>query len=77
LIKFNIIQIVMELCDVGSLKSHMKKTRLTYTERQIGAIIYNVLLGLEGMHKLHMIHRDIKADNVNLYFFDEILILAF
>ena len=55
----------MELFDVGSLKSHMKKTRLTYTEKQIGAIIFNVLIGLEGMHQNNMIHRDIKADNVN------------
>ena len=61
---YNEVWIVMELCEVGSLKSHMIKTRFTFTEKQIGSICLGVLKGLEGLHKNMMIHRDIKADNV-------------
>ena len=59
----------MEYCEVGSLKQHMSKIKATYLEKEIALIVIEVLKGLRELHKSHLIHRDIKADNVFLFLF--------
>ncbi|CAI5759073.1 unnamed protein product [Candida verbasci] len=59
------VLVLMELCPNGSLLDYMNlkmKTKLTETE--ILKIMLDISLGIYEMHKLKLIHRDIKIENV-------------
>lgn len=59
------VLVLMELCPNGSLLDYMNqhiKTKLT--EPQILKIMLDICQGIYEMHKLKLIHRDIKIENV-------------
>ena len=58
--------IVMELMKGGSLERRIRDDRFynSLTSEKIARIIYQVLLALNFCHNIHIIHRDIKPDNV-------------
>lgn len=66
--------IVMEFINGGKLTDCLN---LTLSEQQIAAILKQVLLTLEHMHDRHMIHRDIKSDNVLLTSDNEVKLADF
>ena len=63
-IKNNIIWIVLEFCEGGSLLDIMRITNEYYKEKEIASIIQMVLKGLQFLHAQRKIHRDIKAGNI-------------
>ena len=65
-IKKNIIWIVLEFCEGGSLSDIMRITNEYFTEKEIASIIKMVLKGLQFLHAQKKIHRDIKAGNILL-----------
>ena len=65
-IKKNIIWIVLEFCEGGSLSDIMRISNQFYTEKEIASIIKMVLKGLQFLHAQKKIHRDIKAGNILL-----------
>lgn len=56
----------MEYCGAGSVSDIMRLRRKTLNEAEMGAIIRDTLLGLNYLHSLKKIHRDIKAGNILL-----------
>ncbi|EDR28356.1 serine/threonine protein kinase, putative [Entamoeba dispar SAW760] len=56
--------IVMEICGAGSVCDIMHILNATLDEREIQIILKDTLHGLAYLHKMHMIHRDIKAANI-------------
>lgn len=58
--------IVMEYCDAGSLAAMIQKMNVALSEPQVAVVVRDMLVGLEYLHSRHMLHRDIKADNVLL-----------
>ncbi|KAL3072694.1 hypothetical protein niasHS_017668 [Heterodera schachtii] len=58
--------IVMEYCGAGSVSDIMRLRRKTLNECEIGAILKDTLLGLNYLHGLKKIHRDVKAGNILL-----------
>lgn len=61
--------VVMELCPKGDLRSLIETLRqmdASLNSSRIKKIFVQLLLGLEIMHRLKLIHRDLKPDNVFL-----------
>ncbi|XP_039269293.1 serine/threonine-protein kinase 4-like [Styela clava] len=58
--------IVMEYCGAGSVSDIIRLRRKTLIEEQIGTILRDTLKGLEYLHFMRKIHRDIKAGNILL-----------
>ncbi|KAK0407244.1 hypothetical protein QR680_019101 [Steinernema hermaphroditum] len=58
--------IVMEYCGAGSVSDIMRLRRKTLAEPEIRAILRDTLKGLQYLHSLKKIHRDIKAGNILL-----------
>ncbi|ODV82465.1 uncharacterized protein CANTADRAFT_45149 [Suhomyces tanzawaensis NRRL Y-17324] len=59
------VLVLMELCPNKSLLDYMNaKIKTKLTESEILTIMYDISLGIYEMHRLHMIHRDIKIENV-------------
>ncbi|TKR83052.1 hypothetical protein L596_016705 [Steinernema carpocapsae] len=58
--------IVMEYCGAGSVSDIMRLRRKTIAEPEIRAILRDTLKGLQYLHGLKKIHRDIKAGNILL-----------
>ena len=56
--------IVMEYCSGGSCQDILKTS--TFNEGQVAVVMRQLLLGLEYVHGLGKIHRDIKAANILL-----------
>eukprot|EP01103_Thecamoeba_quadrilineata_P001158 TRINITY_DN1101_c0_g1_i3.p1 TRINITY_DN1101_c0_g1~~TRINITY_DN1101_c0_g1_i3.p1 ORF type:complete len:765 (-),score=135.00 TRINITY_DN1101_c0_g1_i3:1254-3503(-) len=56
--------IVMDYCDCQSLLSYMRKMRAPFTESEIAIVFSQVLKGLSFLHKLKIVHCDIKAENI-------------
>ncbi|ELR15165.1 protein kinase domain containing protein [Acanthamoeba castellanii str. Neff] len=65
-LKGQYLSIVMEFCGLGSLKRLMTKLRSPLSEREIAAVLHQVLKALIYLHNAKLIHRDIKADNILL-----------
>lgn len=61
------IWIVMEYMDAGTLAALLANHQTTpLSEVQIRWVVFNVVSGLEMIHSLFRIHRDIKSDNILL-----------
>ncbi|XP_072175817.1 serine/threonine-protein kinase 3-like isoform X2 [Diadema setosum] len=58
--------IVMEYCGAGSVSDIMRRRNKTLSEAEIATILYSTLKGLEYLHFMRKIHRDIKAGNILL-----------
>ncbi|XP_063070889.1 serine/threonine-protein kinase 3/4-like [Engraulis encrasicolus] len=58
--------IVMEYCGAGSVIDIIRLRNKTLTEDEIAAILQSTLKGLEYLHFMRKIHRDIKAGNILL-----------
>ena len=56
--------IVMEYCSEGSCADLLRLNRNGLPEPSVAYILKNVLQGLEYLHSLKIIHRDIKAANI-------------
>ncbi|CAG8689446.1 37487_t:CDS:2 [Gigaspora margarita] len=60
-----ILCLFMEYCEAGSLwEVRNKKLQKRFNEVEVAFVIREVLKGLEYMHGLGIIHRDIKAQNI-------------
>lgn len=62
----NDLLVVMEYMEGGSLTEVIENNENKLSERQIATICNETLKGLQFLHKKHIIHRDIKSDNVLL-----------
>ncbi|KAE8599309.1 hypothetical protein XENTR_v10017136 [Xenopus tropicalis] len=58
--------IVMEYCGAGSVSDIIRLRNKTLTEEEIATILRSTLKGLEYLHFMRKIHRDIKAGNILL-----------
>lgn len=58
--------VIMEYMEGGSLTEVIENNEFKLTEKQIATICFETLKGLQHLHNKHIIHRDIKSDNVLL-----------
>lgn len=59
------VLVLMELCPNKSLLEYMNaRIRTKLTEKEILKIMVDITLGLYEMHKIKLIHRDVKIENV-------------
>lgn len=58
--------VIMEYMEGGSLTEVIENNEFKLSEKQISTICFETLKGLQHLHKKHIIHRDIKSDNVLL-----------
>ncbi|CAF99337.1 unnamed protein product [Tetraodon nigroviridis] len=58
--------IIMEYCGAGSVSDIIRLRNKTLTEEEIATILKSTLKGLEYLHFMRKIHRDIKAGNILL-----------
>lgn len=56
--------IILEFCSAGAISDLMRGCHKTLTEEQCSYTLAGTLLGLRYLHKQHVIHRDIKANNL-------------
>ena len=59
-----VLQMFIEFCGGGALDSIMVDLEKGLTEDQIRYVCHEMLVGLDYLHRHHIIHRDIKAGNV-------------
>ena len=59
---FNELYLVIDYCDID-LKKLLKSAR-NLQELQVKSIIYDILTGLNYLHKSQIIHRDLKPANI-------------
>lgn len=57
------LKIVMEYCGAGSISDIMRARRKPLSEQEISAVLRDTLKGLQYLHDLKKIHRDIKVRN--------------
>lgn len=62
----NDLWIVMEYCEGGSVSGAMKALQRSLNEREIRAILKDILKAIVYLHSQKTIHRDIKAANILL-----------
>lgn len=62
----NDLLVIMEYMEGGSLTQVIENNECKLNERQIATICNETLKGLQFLHQKHIIHRDIKSDNVLL-----------
>jgi len=65
-LKENHLWLVMEYCGLGSVCDIMSICHKKFTEPEIVGVLVQALRGLDYLHKLRMIHRDIKSGNILL-----------
>ncbi|KAJ8412132.1 hypothetical protein AAFF_G00143990 [Aldrovandia affinis] len=58
--------IVMEYCGAGSVSDIIRLRNKTLSEDEIATVVQSTLKGLEYLHFMRKIHRDIKAGNILL-----------
>lgn len=58
--------VIMEYMEGGSLTEVIENNEFKLSEKQIAIICLETLKGLQHLHRKHIIHRDIKSDNVLL-----------
>lgn len=58
------IYYVMELVKGGDLFDAIASTSSKYTEQDAGGMLYNLASALEYLHSLHIVHRDVKPENI-------------
>ncbi|KAG7278212.1 hypothetical protein CRUP_012708 [Coryphaenoides rupestris] len=58
--------IVMEFCAAGSVSDLMRLRGKTLSEHEVSTVLQSTLKGLEYLHFMRKIHRDIKAGNILL-----------
>lgn len=56
----------MDFCEHGSVRDLMELCEATFNEEEISFIVSQTLYGLMHLHKLNIIHRDVKAGNILL-----------
>ena len=61
-----LLQMFIEFCGGGALDSIMVDLEKGLTEEQIRYVCHEMCVGLDFLHRHHVIHRDIKAGNVLL-----------
>eukprot|EP01126_Amoeba_proteus_P001139 TRINITY_DN10325_c0_g1_i2.p1 TRINITY_DN10325_c0_g1~~TRINITY_DN10325_c0_g1_i2.p1 ORF type:complete len:248 (-),score=46.59 TRINITY_DN10325_c0_g1_i2:167-880(-) len=71
------LNMVLENCKAGSLNEVYFEMQRPFTEEQIIFVCHEVLLGLTYLHKLGIIHRDIKGANILMTSIGEIKIADF
>ncbi|KAG7664085.1 CLA4 [[Candida] subhashii] len=64
--KDNDLWVIMEYMEGGSLTEIIENNEFKLSEKHIATICFETLKGLQHLHKKHIIHRDIKSDNVLL-----------
>jgi NIMA (never in mitosis gene a)-related kinase len=63
------LNIVMEFADGGDLQSKINELKKSYRymkEEEIWSILYQMIIGLEALHNIKIVHRDIKCANIFL-----------
>ena len=58
----NHVYIIMDFCDGGTIFDYIKQNE--HTEARAAKIIYQILAGVNHMHSLNIIHRDLKLENI-------------
>ena len=53
--------IVMEFCDGGSVSDIIRHRNKTLSEEEIAVVLRDTLCGLQYLHNIRKIHRDIKG----------------
>jgi len=71
------VWVVMELMSGGCLTDIITDETIKMSENAIGQVVKQVLEGLNYIHKKHIIHRDIKSDNVLIGSHGEVKIADF
>jgi len=61
----NYVYIILEYCPHGSVLEHFRKNN-PYTEEYISKVLFQILTGVDYLHKKLIIHRDIKLQNLLL-----------
>lgn len=58
---------VLEYCNGGDLEKLLKK-RGRFTEPEARLVISKIVGGYQTLHKLNIVHRDLKLENIFLHF---------
>ncbi|CAK70994.1 unnamed protein product (macronuclear) [Paramecium tetraurelia] len=59
--------IVLEYCDSGDLDNQLKNPKFKITEQDAIGIFKQILKGLRDLHAKHIIHRDLKTQNIMVH----------
>lgn len=58
--------IILEYAEFGTLEDYLKKTPILSNE-EIGSYVAQIADGIRYIHKMHVIHRDIKTANIFMF----------
>ena len=64
-LQYNEVYLVLRKCDMDLKK--LIKSGKHLEETQVKSIVYDILCGLNYLHKAKIIHRDLKSNNIFLY----------
>ena len=68
---FNIMDIILEYCQIGNLYNYLFKKQFQLTEQQIVTYIHKISKAVYSMHNLGIVHRDLKLSNIAMADGDE------